>query len=324
MSSKQSDFFYQLDFNAILNACETVGLEPSGAINTLNSMENRVYDIALNNESHIIAKFYRPHRWTEAQILEEHQFLLELNDAEIPVIAPMSLHHRTLFKMADADIFYCFFPKVGGRLNDEFSEEQLEQLGRLLGRMHAIGKNKKAEFRLHLNPQVYAKDNLAFLQKQQILPPEIEAPYQQAIEQLVSLITPLFANTPMQRIHGDCHHANILWQENQAFLLDFDDMVVGPPVQDLWLLTPGNDEEAKVSRQVILSTYEEFCDFDITSLKLIEPLRALRYIHFATWLSRRAEDPAFKIAFPYFYQDDFFHRELGDLQDQIRRIENIL
>lgn len=319
--TNQSELFYQLDIDAILSACEAVGFEPSGGINTLNSMENRVYDIALNNDSHVIAKFYRPKRWSEAQILEEHQFLLELIDAEIPVIAPMTLHHQSLFKMANTDIYYSFFPKVGGRLMDELSEPQLEQLGRLLGRLHAIGKNQTAVNRPTLNPETYGLNNLNFLLSQKIIPKDIETAYKAAIERLVTLIEPLFVNTRMQRIHGDCHPANILWQDEQAFLLDFDDMVIGPPVQDLWLLTPGHDEEARLKRQIILSTYEEFCDFDITSLRLIEPLRALRYVHFATWLAKRHDDPAFKRTFPYYYQADFFHKELNDLEQQIQRIE---
>lgn len=316
-----TQFFDALSPDIILDAVSDAGLRPTGAINVLNSMENRVYDIGIEkNQSEtaqVIGKFYRPGRWTKAQILEEHEFLKDLNEQELPVIAPIDINGQTLFKLNDLNIYYAFFKKEGGRSPDEFTDEQLSQLGRLLARLHQVGKSKKANHRLSMTPNIYLKENLTQLLNLKIIPLEFESNYKSLVESLFETINPLFENIPLQRIHGDCHLSNVLWQNDKALLMDFDDMVMGPPVQDIWLLIPGIDEEAKNQRFTLLEAYETFNHFDYTSLSLIEPLRAMRYVNFATWLSKRCEDQAFKMAFPHFYQGNYWQQEILNLQEQL-------
>jgi Ser/Thr protein kinase RdoA (MazF antagonist) len=318
--NQQTEYFYSLSPDVILEAVEQAGLQPTGAVNALNSMENRVYDLGILTdglEKNIICKFYRPGRWSEQQILEEHQFLLDLNQEELPVIAPIVIDGKSLFCLPEQTLYYAFFKKEGGRTPDELSEEQLAQLGRLLARLHLIGKQKTASTRVQMTPENYLEQNLNTLLQQKLLPPEVERLYQETVLTLLEKIRPLFANTTLQRIHGDCHLSNILWQDGRALLMDFDDMVMGPPVQDIWLLIPGQDSDAKLNRQILLDAYETFAPFDYTSLSLIEPLRTMRVVNFATWLAKRRHDPAFERAFPHFYQGTFWQHEIQNLQEQL-------
>lgn len=318
-----TEYFYSLSPELILDAVEKAGLCPTGAVNALNSMENRVYDLGIERNEcskSIVGKFYRPGRWTKEQILQEHCFLQDLNKAELPVIAPLSINGKSLFTLPKENIHYAFFKKEGGRTSDELQDEQLAQLGRLLARLHTIGKQQKANARIQMTPEVYLKQNLNTLLELNCLPPELKDRYQSTVLSLLEKITPLFRDVPLQRIHGDCHLSNVLWQEDRALLMDFDDMVMGPPVQDVWLLVPGTDEGAMRQRQVLLEAYETFADFDYASLKLIEPLRAMRYVNFATWLAKRSGDPAFLRAFPHFYQGNFWEHELSNLHDQLQVI----
>jgi Ser/Thr protein kinase RdoA (MazF antagonist) len=298
-------------------------------------MENRVYEVEIEvadrsalrspSERFRIAKFYRPGRWSQAQILEEHEFLFDLLEHEIPVVAPLRFADgTTLNKVPDCDIWFALFAKAGGRCPDEFSDEQLERLGRLLGRMHNVGVSKKAEHRLRLDPTTYGLENLQYLLQEKRIPLEITTDYQTVVEQICKITQPWFQQTAMQRIHGDCHIGNILWTGDGPFLVDFDDMVVGPCVQDLWLVLPGRpstDPFAKQQLETLLSAYEVMRPFDRTSLKLIEPLRALRFIHFSAWIARRWQDPAFPRAFPQFAERDYWHKQLFDLKEQLQLIQ---
>ena len=285
-------------------------------------MENRVYDLGIETSEHasetnVICKFYRPGRWSKEQIIEEHDFLKSLHQSEISVIAPLEINGESLFVLPSLNIYYAFFRKEGGRSHDELNESQLAQLGRLLARLHLIGKQTKATTRVQMTPEVYLNQNLQCLLDLNVLPFELEASYKRIVLQLLEKILPLFENVGLQRIHGDCHLSNIIWQEDTALLIDFDDMVMGPPVQDIWLLVPGQDSDAEYKRQILLDAYEVFLEFDHSSLKLIEPLRAMRYVNFATWLSRRADDPAFKRTYLHFYQHNFWEQEIENLQEQL-------
>lgn len=323
---EDTQFFYELNPIEVLNAIERLGFPTTGRCLPLNSMENRVYEIELDtplndgsspSDYFVVAKFYRPGRWTKEQILDEHRFLLDLHENEIPVIAPIIIEGETLFPLEDHQLFYTIFPKQGGRNPDEFNDDQLEQLGRLLGRIHQVGKSRKAEHRLSISPYTFGTQNLNFLEQAKVLPSNIEKQYFDTAREIVKMMEPHFENLTSHRIHGDCHTGNILHQgQEKFFFVDFDDMLNGPPIQDIWLVLPGRDDYAQADRLRLLESYETMCDFDYQNLKLIEALRTLRYIHFSAWLTKRWEDPSFKVAFPHFGSTDYWNIQLRDLLDQ--------
>lgn len=331
---KETQYFYQLSPETILNAIDVLGLKTTGRCLPLNSMENRVYEIEVDkdedeiesiSETFVIAKFYRPGRWTKDQILEEHEFLLDLQKEEIPVIAPIEINGETLFTLKEHDIFYTLFPKKGGRAPEEMNSEQLEQMGRLLARMHNVGASKKAKHRITLEVETYGEQNLKYLLDNKFIPPHLEASYKEVAEEIFTLSKPLFENVSTSRIHGDCHWGNVIWRENEGpFFIDFDDMVIGPAIQDIWLVAPGSDKYAVQDRNSIIEGYESMRDFDYTSLKLIEPLRTLRYIHFSAWIAKRWEDPAFKNAFSHFDSPHYWDSQLNDLRVQLQAIKNVI
>ena len=313
-------FFFQLGPELILDSVDRLGLKTTGRCLPLNSMENRVYEIE-TEDRFVIGKFYRPGRWSKQQILEEHQFLLDLKEAEIPVIAPLQFDGETLFQLKEIQLYYSLFPKQGGRPPEEMNKEQLEIMGRNLARLHNIGASRTARHRLHLTPETFGRQNLDFIIKNNFVPSHLLEHYHSIGEQLLKLITPLFSGIEYHRIHGDCHRGNILCRDNLFYLIDFDDMLVGPAVQDIWPLIPGVDQEAINSRNILLESYQSMRDFDYRSLRLIEPLRALRYIHFAAWIAARWEDPAFKNTFEFFSSERYWETLLNDLRTQFAEIQ---
>ncbi|MCK5882392.1 MAG: serine/threonine protein kinase [Bacteriovoracaceae bacterium] len=325
----ETQFFFQLGPGLVLDAIDELGLVTTGRCLTLNSMENRVYEIEIDIPEHtitsasdrfVVAKFYRPGRWTEKQIREEHQFLKDLTEAEIPVIAPLEFDGETLFKLKDHDLFYTVFPKKGGRVPDEMNREQLEITGRTLARLHTVGASRMANHRIQISPETYGTQNSKYLLDNNFIPSHIEPSFKEAIDELITTITPMFDGVSNHRIHGDCHLGNIISREEGPFFIDFDDMLVGPAVQDVWLIVPGDDEQAIINRNILLESYDSMRNFDYRTLKLIEPLRTLRYIHFAAWTAKRWEDPAFKLAFPHFGTDHYWSTLNVDLRVQLNKI----
>lgn len=319
----ETEFFFSLTPDRVMDAVEAGGLRCTGRCMALNSFENRVYDVELEDETRQVAKFYRPGRWTETQIREEHRFLADIVGAEIPAIAPLQFPDGdTLKKMPDADIWYALFPKVGGRAPDELSADQLRWVGRLLARIHSVGSSRTAPSRVQLSPSTYGTQNLEFLLRGNFVPMDFEKRYRAAAEAIVEVSARLFSGFPSQRIHGDCHLGNLLWNQQGPFFLDFDDMVNGPPVQDIWLLIPrGNDTERAEALENILEGYEEMKAFDRRSLRLIEALRALRFIHYTAWVARRWQDPAFPLAFPGFGSHRYWNDETEDLERQLELLK---
>lgn len=320
----QEQFFYQLTPDVVLNAVEEFGVRCTGRILQLNSMENRVFEVEIEpspfypDQQFVIAKFYRPGRWNQDQILEEHQFLFDLDGSEIPVGAPCkNKDGQTLLTLKDQNIYFSLFQKIRGRTPQEFFEEEYIRLGRLIARVHIAGAKTQAKHRLHLTPDQYGMKNLSFLMSNKIIPKEIEEEYKKAVTALCTIISPYFEKIETIRIHGDLHLANILSVNETFQLVDFDDMVVGPPVQDIWLILPGRDEEAKVMLSLLLEGYEEIRKFDRNTLRLIEPLRTLRMIHFSTWIAKRWEDPSFKRIFDTFGTTAYWKGQLDDTNDQI-------
>jgi len=347
-----TQFFYKITPEVILNAVEELGVRCSGKIVPLNSLENRVYDVEvdLKNSSKVsskydlskVIKFYRPGRWTEEQILEEHGFISDLHNQELPVVSPLAfpdgqtLHNIVDLDLSDSDLFYAIFPKVGGRILDEYSDNQIEMLGRLIARMHQVGRAKDAKHRIKLSPTTFGRKNCKFLLENKILPVEIEERYAQLVAQICDTADLWFEGVALHRIHGDCHLGNILWSENiqkdnenarsissgySCRLVDFDDFAIGPAVQDLWLIVPGRDDWNLKQRELLVNSYSELIEFDPQTLRLIEPLRALRLVHFSTWIAKRWEDPAFKNIFFDFGTQKYWREELIALEEVLQIIQ---
>lgn len=329
--SEATKYFYEITPERILEAVESAGVRCSGRVMALNSMENRVYEVEIvlpqgykpksPSERFRVVKFYRPARWTKEQILEEHQFLFDLVEYEIPVVAPLLFEDGTSLKET-AGIFFTIFPKIGGRSPDELNDDALQRVGRLLARMHGAGRAKTAKNRVTLSTDTYGLNNLAYLIDQKILPDNVADSYKKTVEEICKISSPWFKEAKFHRIHGDCHLGNLLWNDAGPFWVDFDDMVTGPAVQDLWLLVPGRDELAKEKLDLLLQGYEQMNQFDRKSLRLIEPLRALRFVHFSAWISKRWSDPAFPRSFPNFGTAKYWQDQLIDLREQLSLINS--
>jgi Ser/Thr protein kinase RdoA (MazF antagonist) len=323
--------FFELTPSHILDAVESLGYVCTGRCLALNSMENRVYEVEIEldsdykpkspSEKFLIVKFYRPGRWTWDQIQDEHDFLFDLAEADIPVVAPVTRPDgHSIFEDTKLDLMYALFPKVGGRSPDELDNSQCERVGRLLARMHNVGALRQAEHRVHLTPASYGVTNLKWLLDSKLIPLTLEQRYRHAVERICDLADPWFKASSPIRIHGDCHLGNLIWGQEGPFWVDFDDMVTGPAVQDLWLMIPGRDESTRQQLMALLSAYEMMRPFDRTSLRLIEPLRALRFVHFAAWIGKRWEDASFPRAFPQFGTDRWWAEQTQDLEEQLRLI----
>ena len=325
----ETQYFYQITPDVILKSVEdALARRCTGRVLALNSMENRVYEIELESDDprsadrFVIAKFYRPGRWTWEQILEEHEFLHDLVTHEVPVVPPLrDPSGSSLFRVPEADIFFAVFPKQGGRTPQELELDSLPRVGRLLARLHAVGAGKTAKHRLTLDLETYGTGNLKTLLDGGWIPEDLKRTYQDTVEAIITLSEPHFARTKIQRIHGDCHLGNLLWGRDGFFWVDFDDMLMGPPVQDLWLLLPGRDLEAREALRTLLEAYQTMWPFDERSLILIEPLRALRFVHFSAWIAKRWQDPYFVRAFPHFAEPRYWHVQVNDLKEQLNIIK---
>ncbi|MBS1961329.1 MAG: serine/threonine protein kinase [Bdellovibrionales bacterium] len=324
--------FFELTPDRVLDAVESAGVKCTGRCLAANSFENRVYDVEIETdeapktpaENRRIVKFYRPGRWTKDQILEEHAFLADLGAAEIPAVAPLPFADGSTLRTLDSGIHYCLFPKIGGRAPDELDDESMRRVGRLLARIHQVGAAREAKHRIRLTPETYGIANLEFLLEKGLIPGEFRERYETAARAICAHTSPWFAEARVQRVHGDCHLGNLLQRggggaraSDAWFFVDFDDLCVAPPAQDLWLLLPGRDRQ---KLEVLLEGYEEIGDFDRTTLRLIEPLRALRFIHYTGWVARRWDDPAFPQAFPQFGTYRYWKDETEDLERQWHRI----
>jgi Ser/Thr protein kinase RdoA (MazF antagonist) len=321
ISLDQNEFFYKLTPEIILKSVENEGYPVTGVFWKLNSLENRVYDIELENKSHIIVKFYRPGRWNKNQILEEHEFLSDLAENEIPVCSPLKFDGGGTIKQIE-NIFFSVWERTGGRCMDEFSNDQLAVLGRLLGRIHMTGKKKETGYRLRLTSDNLCKKPLEFLIRNSMIPKNLEKEYVNAVNRISDIFDQRSKDVPYHRIHGDCHIGNLLYGNDGFFFLDFDDFYSGPAIQDFWMLLSGNGINTVDELRILIENYSLFSDFNEKWLDLIEPLRALRFVNYAGWIAKRWEDPAFKNAFPHFGTEFYWQQETKDLEDQLNIIEN--
>ena len=309
--------YERLSPDLILDAIESVGFEVNGSLLPLNSYENRVLQIGLEEQAPIIAKFYRPGRWSNAAILEDHHFSLELAEQEIPVVAPLLDNNRqSLFEYQD--FRFALYPRQGGRSPNLENPDHLEWIGRFLGRIHAVGAGRPFQHREALSVDVLGWQSLAWLRESGILPPEIASSYMALCKSLLLQIDDIFATHGFQqlRLHGDCHPGNILWTDQGPHFVDMDDCRSGPAIQDFWMLLSGDRQEMTLQLSELVAGYRLFHDFDTRELLLIEPLRCLRLIHYSTWLARRWDDPAFPKAFPWFNTGAYWQEQLTILEQQ--------
>lgn len=304
--------FFALTPDRVLDAVEVGGLRSTGRCLALRAFENRVYEVELDDGRRLVVKFYRPGRWSREAILDEHAFLRELADAELPVVPPMDLGIGTTLAEIDS-IFYAAFPRVRGRTENEVDDERLRQIGRLIGRMHAVGAARDAPHRPRLTAERFVHEPLALLEGQGLLPPALGPRYRDVALRIAEVAGPLLERAGRQRIHGDLQWGNVIWGADGPILLDFDDFMVGPPVQDLWLLAGGASEQARRARSQLLAGYEVFREFDRATLALCEPLRALRIVHTSAWIARRWDDPSFRAGFPAFGTETYWAREYEEL-----------
>jgi Ser/Thr protein kinase RdoA (MazF antagonist) len=288
----------------------------------LNSYENRVYQIGIEGEQPIIAKFYRPGRWRDAQIVEEHDYSLELQEREIPVVAPLrndrgeSLFNHLGYRFA-------LFPRRGGRWPELDNNENLAWLGRFIGRIHAVGAIHRFDTRVSISSQSMGRDAIEFIAQNQFLPDYLRDNFLNCTDALVTHLEQIFDTfgpTRIIRLHGDCHPGNILWTEKGPHFVDLDDCVNGPAVQDLWMLLSGDRETQQAQLRHLIDGYNEFFEFDPFELNLIEALRTLRMLNYSAWLARRWSDPAFPKAFPWFNTPNYWETQLNDLREQQERL----
>ncbi len=308
-----------------LDALDSTGFKADGRLLALNSYENRVYQMGVEDEGPVVVKFYRPERWSDAAILEEHAFTAELAAREIPVVAPLVLHGATLH--SHAGFRFAVYPKQGGRMPEFDRADTLKWMGRFLGRIHAVGAQADFLHRPTLNLETFGFASRDFLRhgngllsSGNWLPPDLVAAWDSVVEHALSNVATCFERAGKVRairLHGDCHAGNVLWTEDGPHFVDFDDSRMGPAVQDLWMLLSGEREEQQVQMNEILSGYEDFAEFDTRELYLVEALRTLRLIHYAAWLARRWDDPAFPAAFPWFNTQLYWQARILELREQI-------
>lgn len=310
--------FAALTPDVVLDAVESVGFPADGRLLALNSYENRVYQIGMEDSAPIVGKFYRPGRWTEPQIVEEHAFTLELAELEIPVVPPLVIDGATLHR--HGGYRFAVFPRRGGRAPALDDAKTIERIGRFIGRIHAVGAVRPFAERPALDIAAFGEAPRDYLLAHHFLPPELLATWQSVVEQALDGVRRCYdraGNIALIRLHGDCHPGNILWTDDGPHFVDFDDCRSGPAIQDLWMLLSG--ERGDMTRQLadVLAGYEDFIDFNPRELHLVEALRTLRLIHYAAWIASRWDDPAFPLAFPWFNTQRYWQDRILELREQV-------
>ncbi len=327
--------FESLTPDLVLDALDTVGLRGDGRLTALSSYENRVYQVQLEDGTSVVAKFYRPERWSDAQILEEHAFAAELMEFEVPAIGPLQLQGATLHHFGG--FAFSVSPRRGGRPPELDDSEVLEWIGRLMARIHTVGARKPFAARPVLNLETFAQEPLQWLTSHPVIPLDVQSAWESqvkiAIQNIAACAPSLRAaghndsnseGIRLLRLHGDCHPGNILWTPADApaaagpgpHFVDLDDARMGPAVQDLWMLLSGDRAQRTRQLGILVDGYEQFREFDRAELALIEPLRTLRLIHYSAWLARRWSDPTFPANFPWFGSSDYWQGQVQMLEEQ--------
>jgi len=314
---KKSDF-EGLSPDVLIDAVEeALGIRMSGLAYPLASYINRVYELQAMNGTRYVAKFYRPGRWSEAALIDEHNFVSDCKDAEIPVIAPILLKNNSTMGKVN-DIFFAVFPKRLGRRFEAITGKDWIRIGSILGRLHNVGVQRKAKDRIIHDPLISTVKDINFLKDGFFVSPRYMSEFRILANEIMDTIGSLFIDVEYIRVHGDCHFGNILFRPGEGMMLiDFDDMMTAPPVQDIWLILQDYSANSKKQLDLILKGYTQFRDFDISTLKLIEPLRLMRLIYFLGWCAKQENDLKFKATYPNWGSDTYWRIELNDLQKQL-------
>lgn len=311
--------FSRLEPDVILDAVESTGVRCDGRLLALNSYENRVYQVGVEDAPPVVAKFYRPERWSDAAILEEHAFAAELVAAELPVVGPFAeaggntLHEHAGFRFA-------IFPRRGGRAPELDRDDTLRRIGMFIGRIHAVGAKRRFTQRESVTVEAFGSGSVAWLLAHEFLPADLLPAYRAVSTQALEAVEACFeraGTVATLRLHGDCHAGNVLWTDDGPHFVDLDDCRQGPAVQDLWMLLSGDRAEQGSQVTIVLEGYETFRPFDRTELTLIEALRTLRVIQHAAWLARRWDDPAFPASFPWFNTQRYWQDHVLALREQV-------
>ncbi|QGZ41892.1 Ser/Thr protein kinase RdoA (MazF antagonist) [Pseudoduganella flava] len=310
--------FAALGPDCVLDALASAGLYGDGRLLALNSYENRVYQVGIEDGKPVVVKFYRPQRWSDAAILEEHAFVAELAEREIPAVPPLAIGGRTLHTFEQ--FRFAVFERHGGRAPELSDPAVLDWTGRFIGRIHAVGATRPFAERGALDIDTFGTTSRDYLLREGFLPPELVDAYRSVADQALDGVRRCYeraGDVPLLRLHGDCHGGNVLWTDGGPHFVDFDDARNGPAVQDLWMMLSG--ERGEMVRQLsdILAGYEDFCEFDPRQLYLVEALRTLRLMHYAAWLARRWDDPAFPAAFPWFNTQRYWQDRILELREQV-------
>ena len=318
----QAGTFPELSPDTVLNLVESaLDIPCTNLCRQLNSYINRVFELEAVDGQGLVVKFYRPGRWSKTALQDEHDFLLELDQQEIPVIPPLRSGNGETLAEKD-DLYFSVFPRCGGRSYDEFNEDQWLEIGRLLGRSHAVGAVHPSRERITMLPDHSTSEQVQFILESGVISQEpLAAKFSSLCQELITEISPLFEGITLSRIHGDCHFSNIIYRPGESFfLIDFDDMVMGTPIQDLWMLLPGTPQESLLEIDLFLEGYETFHHFDRKSFRLIEPLRAMRFLHFIAWLTHQYIADGSAPIVSGFGSTEYWETEIEDLTDQLERI----
>jgi Ser/Thr protein kinase RdoA (MazF antagonist) len=324
VSMSQADF-HHLTPETVLNYVEdALDTYCSTICRPLNSYINRVYELETEDREPLVVKFYRPGRWTTEALRDELTFLAELNEAEVPVIPPEACIDGERLQI-DGDTRFAIFPKMGGRIVDEPSNEEWVELGRLVARVHDVGRSHDSIDRVTFTPADCTEAQISHIVQSGSMPEDISGQWEDAALALVDRIDPLFDEPYLHRIHGDLHPQNLIFRPGERFyIIDFDDMAIGPAVQDIWMLLPGRLADSIPETSLFLEGYETFLPFDRASLRLIEPLRFMRFIHFTAWCVTQAEDGGFARLAPDWGNHAYWQQEIRQMQTQATEIEDAL
>ncbi|RTE86761.1 MULTISPECIES: serine/threonine protein kinase [Gammaproteobacteria] len=316
-----SDFtFSSLSPELILDALESVGYYPSSGLLALNSYENRVYQFLNDGGQRYVVKFYRPARWSNAQIQEEHDFLSELHDVDIPVVQPIRENGVSLFEYQGYR--FSVFPSVGGRALESDNLDHLDELGRQLGRMHQVAKVKQFQQRPTLIDKAILKDIQETLLACPLMPDSLRTAFEAILQPVVKQLLEIeWERYDTIRLHGDCHVGNLLVRDDGLTFVDFDDARQGPAIQDLWMMLSGDRQQQTLQLDTLVSAYEEFTSFDASQLRLIEPLRSFRIIQYMAWLAKRWGDPAFTFSFAWFAEARYWEQQILALKEQLANMQ---
>jgi Ser/Thr protein kinase RdoA (MazF antagonist) len=312
--------FSTLQPDLIIDALQQRGLDVSSGLLALNSYENRVYQFSAYRDGALradkfVVKFYRPQRWSLQQLQEEHDFAYELAAADIPIVTPLKLAGQSVLHYAG--YHFALFPSRGGRTLEIDNDDQLAMLGRFLGRMHQVGKAKSFSYRPAFSVDSHLLQSKATLDTRTLIPNYLRPAFDSALQQVIAHCSEQYQPDTLIRLHGDCHAGNLFYVDQGPFFVDLDDCRSGPAIQDLWMMLSGDRMQQRDTLELMLEEYEQYCEFDPAQLRLIEPLRAMRMVHYMAWLARRWQDPAFPMNFPWFATDKYWEQQCLALKEQL-------